>query len=313
MPKRRVEDQIDQLNSVRTAPLPDATAALRVALADRTSVVAAKAATLAAELQFRELIPDLTRAFERLFHKPAAVDPQCWGKNAFSKALKDLECRESDPFLRGIRHIQMEPVWGGQEDTATTLRSTCTLALVACDDLPRAAVLRHLVDALNDRAASVRVDAARAMEQIGGEEGALLLRLKARVGDRNTEVVGQALESILRIEGGRAIPFVTEFLDASDEISEEATLALGSSRLPGAIDVLCDLWSKAERYRLRAVVLRSLSISRQDRAIDFVLAVVKTGSTAESRSAVNALRVHEHSHDLRKRLEDALAARADLD
>ena len=34
--------------------------------------------------------------------------------------------------MRGLRHIQMEPVWGGQADSAATLRGTCALALIDC-------------------------------------------------------------------------------------------------------------------------------------------------------------------------------------
>ena len=80
-------------------------------------------------MRLEELAPDLLRAFDRLMEKPVERDPQCWGKNAIVQALVALEHREAAPFVRGIRHIQIEPVWGGQEDTAPTLRGTCALAL----------------------------------------------------------------------------------------------------------------------------------------------------------------------------------------
>jgi hypothetical protein len=47
-------------------------------------------------------------------------------------------------FLRGLRHIQTEPVWGGREDTAHVLRAACCAALPQCADLTRDEVLRHL-------------------------------------------------------------------------------------------------------------------------------------------------------------------------
>src|SRR5947207_8572150 len=178
MAVRNIEEHLGQLNRVREAERPEAAAVLRKALADRVNVVVAKAANLAADLDLRDLIPDLLRAFDRLMEEAVKRDPQCWGKNAVAKALKELEHRESAPFLRGARHVQMEPVWGGQEDTAAPLRGICLLALIACTDLTRQEILRHLVNGMAETAAPVRADSARALGEMGGDDSALLLRLK---------------------------------------------------------------------------------------------------------------------------------------
>jgi hypothetical protein len=103
---------------------------------------------MAAELPAPELLPDLLGAFDRLFEDPVKRDPQYWCKNAIGRALKDLGRRQSTAFLRGAVHIQMEPIWGRQEDGAGPLRGICLLALPACPDLPRAQVLRHMVNTL---------------------------------------------------------------------------------------------------------------------------------------------------------------------
>ena len=44
-------------------------------------------------------------------------------------------------FLRGMKHIQPEPSYGGPSDSAATLRATCALALVQCRSLPEADLL----------------------------------------------------------------------------------------------------------------------------------------------------------------------------
>ncbi len=139
----------------------------------------AKAAQICGELNAVALLPDLKHAFEQMF---ATKDQQCWAKNALAKTLKDLGLQESAVFLRGISHVQMEPVWGGSEDTAATLRSTCAIALTQCNDIPRDEILRYLVDSLTDTIAERRMDAARSLEQMSGREVLLLLRLKAHVG-----------------------------------------------------------------------------------------------------------------------------------
>ena len=104
----RVETQLAQLRELRTlGPTDMSISALRKALRDPVNVIVAKAAAIAAELGIQTLRPDLLAVFDRLFEKPRDTDPQCWGKNAIAKALKDLDHAESAAFLRGLRHIQM--------------------------------------------------------------------------------------------------------------------------------------------------------------------------------------------------------------
>jgi hypothetical protein len=286
---RRIEEQIEALGRLRGVPPADAAPALRKALADRVNLVAAKAANIAAELPAPDLLPDLLRAFDRLFEDPVKRDPQCWGKNAVARALKDLGHRESPAFLRGAVHIQMEPVWGGQEDTAGPLRGICLLALPACADLAREQVLRHLINALTEPSPTVRADAARALAEMQGDESALLLRLKARSGDPEPAVTGQVLESLIALERRAALPFVRQFLAAADQVAEEAALALGGSRQSDAVDVLLESWPTARGLEYRQALLRALSISRHDRAIEFLQRLAAEGRTQDAADARAAL------------------------
>ena len=294
MPARNIEAQLEHLSRLRTSTPAEAAAPVRKALADRVNLVVAKAATIAGELLIRDLEPDLVRAFDRLMEDPVKRDPQCWGKNAIAKALKEFDLRESAVFLRGARHIQMEPVWGGQEDTAGTLRGICLLALVACTDLKREEIMRQIVNALTEAAAPVRADAARALAQMGGEEGALLLRLKARMGDRESSVTGQALESLLALERKEALSFVSEFLNPpGSEVAEEAALALGASRMAAAAELLREVWGRTRDPEFRAVLLRGLSISRDEKALTFLEDLIKNGrerDAADARAALALLR-----------------------
>jgi len=311
MAGRKIEQQLEALKSLRTELSINAKIlALRKALADRSNVVVAKAAAITAECGLKELIPDLEKAFERFFQKPVETDSQCWAKSALSKALKDLEYAESPLFLQGLSHVQMEPVYGGRADTATTLRGTCALALVQCLDLPRQETMQYLVNALTESAATVRADAARALEQMNGADAALLLRLKARAGDREPAVTGQALDSLLNLEGERALPFAREFLDSQDEdIRAEAALALGTSRLTAALDVLKKAWTESKDRRSGEPLLRAISASRHEMGLEFLLALVRTGREGDARDAINALRLHRESPEIARRVREAADAR----
>lgn len=311
MPARKIEYELDQLNALRSGPSsPEKIVALRKALRDRVNLLAAKAATIAAGLGLTELIPELESAFARFFQDPIRTDPQCWAKNAISKALKDLDYAESPLFLRGLYHVQMEPVYGGHADSAAVLRETCALALVQCRDIPRQEIMQHLVNALTESSATVRAGAARAIESMGGPEAALLLRLKARSGDKEPAVTGQVLDSVLTSEGESAITFVAAFLESRDEdVQEQAALSLGVSKLPGAVEVLKGSYSKHRNHRLAEPLLRAISASRQEAALEFLLNLVRNGTETEARDSVRALELHKDSPEIAKRVEEAIQAR----
>ena len=287
-------------------------AALRKAFTDRSNLVTAQAAKVVGELRLRDLTPDLLAAFDRMLQKGSTTDPKCWAKKAIVDALKKMDHDQSDAYLRGLQHIQMEPVWGGQEDSAVSLRGTCALALAQCSDIGRGTKLRHLVDAMADAEDPVRIDVIRAIAQMEGDDGALLLRLMARMGDRKSRVTGQVLESIIGVEGQQGVFFVSGFLESrSDEICEEAALALGASRLAAGFAALKDAWSR-ERGRPRGTIfLRAMSASGLPEAIDFLVELITEGLLRESDAAVQALELHSDSEEIQERIRVALKKRKD--
>jgi hypothetical protein len=314
MASRKIEEKLERLSLLRQADRNEAIASLRSALADHANVVVAKAAKIAGELELHDLTPDLVRAFDRLFEKSVETDPQCWGKNAIAITLRDFGYQSAAPFLRGLRHIQMEPVWGGREDTAQVLRAACCAALPQCADLTRDEVLRHLVDAFTDVSDKVRVDAARSIEHMGGAVSALLLRLKARIGDKEAQVTGQVFESLLRLERDGALPLVEEFLDSEDdEICAEAALALGSSRLPEALTLLKKAWKRERDRNRKQVLLRGLSASRLPEALEFLLDLLKGGRQGEAAQALDALALHRDSAEIRRMVEEAILSKGEGD
>jgi HEAT repeat protein len=287
MANRRIEEHLEQIGRLRSATPAEAVPPLRKALNDKTNLIIAKAAKIAGESLIRELIPDLLTAYNRLFEDdPAKRDPQCWGKNAIAKALREMEYGEAEPFLRGARYVQLEPVWGGSQDTAAALRGICLLALPGCTDIRREKIMRFLVDALAEEDPAVRADAARAIGCMGGDDSALLLRLKSRLGDKESAVIGQVFESLLALERVEALEFVQEFLHRTGgDVAEEAVLAIGSSRMEKGVEVLMDIWEDAMGEDYRQAILRALSISRQDRAVEFLRKLAKEGSK-DARAAL---------------------------
>ena len=310
MSKQALEKKLEGLELLRSSTdLPATTAELRKALGDRNNYFVSKAAALVAELPRSELIPDLEKAFDRFLNDPTKSDPQCWAKTAIAKALKDLDHRQPQVFLRGIGHVQMEPVWGGRQDSAATLRGTCALALVNChlDDLE---ILDHLVDLLADREKPARLDGAMAIAQLGRPEGALLLRLKILCGDPEPEVIGQCFLSLLSLVAGDAVPFVRRFLHGSEEdIVLEAASALAQSREVAAVEVLGSFLRERVEHRIKSAAVLFLSASPHPEAMELLLSILDSESGDVALNAIRALAAGRFRNDFQARAAGIVAKR----
>lgn len=309
--QRSFEEQIAALDVLRQGSEEVRLDALRKALGHRNNFLVAKAADLVREFGLANLTPDLLAAFDRFFENPVKTDPQCWAKNALSRALAALEHQEAEVFLRGMRHIQMEPVWGGRSDTAGTLRATCALALVQCRSLTEKDLLAHLVELLADTDKTVRAEVVRAIEQVGSPSASLLLRLRAVLGTNEPEVLGACYGGILRIEGVRETPWVRRFLASADDGAAEAALAIAGTHSPEAFDALRESLVKADDPWFRSVLLSAIALTRQDAALKFLLDLVRTESL-DAEPAIEAVLRSMPSQEMIKRLEKLVAGNPGL-
>jgi HEAT repeat protein len=261
--KEAFEEMIAALESLRADP-QGALEPIRKALRDRNNFICSKAAALAGDLLLRETIQDLIDAFDRFLKDPVKSDPQCWAKNAIVKALKDLGHSDPAVFLRGIAHRQTFI------DAENTLRGACALALVQCS-LPRDTILLHLSDVLADPEMRVRIDAARAIAQLPGQDSVLMLRVKAQAGDKEPAVTGQCFLSLLGIDPRASIPFVARFLTSPNEdLCFEAAAALGECPESLAVETLIARWRVERNAEMKRAIVLSLGVSRMPEAKEFL-------------------------------------------
>jgi HEAT repeat protein len=309
--KRSFEEQIAALDSLRQQPPEGCIEPLHKALEHRNNFVVGKAADLIRDFQMQQLIPALLTAFGRFFDNPVKTDPQCWAKNSLSRTLAAFEHQDAAVFLRGMRHIQLEPVWGGSSDTAGTLRATCALALVQCRSLHEPDLLAHLVELFADKDKSVRIEAARAVEQVGSPSAALLLRLRAVLGADEPEVLGACYSGILRLEGVSALPWISRFLASSDDPAAEAALAIAGTHSAQGFNILRERFAAEADPWFRSVLLSAIALSRQDAALEFLLDLVRTESL-QAEAAIEAILRSMPSDDITKRLETLVAGNQHL-
>jgi HEAT repeat protein len=304
--KRSFEDHIAALEGIRQQPEEDRVEPLRKALAQRNNFLVAKAADLGREFKMKDLAPELLRAFDRFLENAVKTDPQCWAKNAISRALAAMEYQESDVFLRGMRHIQMEPVWGGRSDTAGTLRAICALALVQCRNLSENEMLLHLVELLADKDKAVRTDVVRAIEQVGSPTASLLLRLRAVLGADEPEVLGACYSGVLQIEGVRVIQWVGRFLSEGDDNAAEAALAIAGTHSFEGFNALRESLVTADDHWWRSFLLSAIALTRQDAALELLLNLVRTESL-DAEAAIQAILRSVPSHQIITRLQRLVA------
>ena len=314
MAKQAFETKLAELEALRRAPDPAAVRdALGKALKDRNNYLVSKAAAIAGDLRIEELMDDLIAAFDRFLVDPVKSDPQCWAKSAIAKALKDLGCRQAGVFLRGIDHVQLERVYGGTADSAAALRGACTLALVDCqmDDLQ---ILTHFADRLADKEKPVRLDAALAIAQFGRGEGALLLRLKLLMGDREPEVLGQCFSSLLSLAPESALPFIEKFLTHEEEdFRAEAAAALAASRELEAIEILKRFWKTRVSPEIRRAILIALGASPLQQAAEFLLSVLPEESADLASEALTALASSRFHGEMRDQVKATVEATRDAE
>lgn len=277
-------ERIEALGSLdEAAMLPG----LQKALRDRSNYVVAKAAAIVARRYVTPVIPDLLTAYDRLF--VAESDPLVLGKQAIANALKEIDYREPAPFIRGLQHIQLEPVWGGSEDRAGLLRSTCAHALAACD-IDGVSRLQLLTDHLIDEERTVRREVVRAIANVGGNESVLLIRLKALTGDIDAEVVGQCFSALMDLDPRESVGFVERFLGSKDvDVVIEAVAALAVAREPRGFEAVRRLWPTGISVDLRRAILFSCAASPVPLATEFLLSIVDQGGGEVAVWALSAL------------------------
>ena len=272
--------------------------------------VASAVATL--PMQDEELVGAAIDAFDRLCVDAPKRDPQCHGKVAIARTLREAEVPAPSVFVAGVTHVQMEPVWGGRVDTAAELRGICGLALVESHH-PRA--MTYVGEMLADAEPAARVAAARALRVSGDAAVAEpLLRLRLRSGEDHPDVLHEAFGALLELAPAPALEFIAPLLRHADPAyADAAALALGASRRAEAFEILRDAAEDAVASERRRPLLLALALLRHDNAWTYLLELVMDAAAPTAKHALAALGTFSHDAELRERCLAAVEARGDAE
>lgn len=308
---RRIEEQLAALRALRSAASGEETVEkLGQALAGKSSFLAAEAALIAGERKLKPLEGALVSVFERLLVDGVKNDPNCTAKTAIAGALYQIGCTQEAVFLAGLRHCQMEPVYGGREDTAAGLRAACAVGLVRCGYPHTMVELAHL---LADPQVEARLGAVRAIAYAQNPAGLPLLHYKALCGDAEARVLYECFAALLQLSQAEGIEFIAGFVDETKgAVCEAAILALGESRLAEAFPVLRAAWERITQPGIRRALLLAAAMLRHEQAVEFVLVVAAEATAATAAAAVEALGIYRNDPRIWGKVERLLARRTDL-
>src|SRR5258708_8627679 len=271
-----IEQALDRLSALRSGSSPEAAAQeIRKSLGSKSNLVVAKAAKMAGELRSAASVPDLVAAFDRLMADPGKLDKGCAAVTEIAGALYELDYAEREVYRKGSRHVQKEGAYGRRVDVAWRLRGVSAMGLVRTRHRQ---ALDEVVSLLVDPEAPARVGAVRALASNGGEAGLLVLRLKVLTGDAEPDVMAECFGGLLSA-GERSLSFVADYADSEDPaIAEAAILALGTSRIPSAFDVLREKWERSAGGDLRRTIVLVRGLPRGETAVEFFVSLLGSGN-----------------------------------
>ena len=285
---------------------PEGRKQIEKALDSKSNLIAAKAARIAGDSQWLEIIPKLVATFQRLLPGGASADKGCAAKTGIARALNKLEYDGAELFLSGMKHRQPESVWGGSEDTAVDLRAVCAMGLAGSAYFFK---LRELVNLLVDKEWGARAGAVRAIATVGGDAASLLLRFKALTGDREPDVVSDCFTGLLAVDGAAAVPLVASFAGVKSDAREPAILALGESRREDAVAVLKELFGRTADPEVRRCLLLSLATSRTESAKEFLLDLIRNDTAQTASQVMEAMSVCRTDPRTSQEIEEAWRSR----
>jgi HEAT repeat protein len=307
----KLEETLEKLSQLQNHPKSqEAIAVLSEVLKSKYAVAVARATKIICKAEMKHLCPELEIAFNKFLLNSEVSDPACIAKKAIADALYRMEYSGESLFLKGIHHIQMEPVWGGKIDTAPGLRGLCALGLVRIN-YPDA--MLELADLLADPEPEARIGAARAIAYSENPQGVPLLRLRVKMGDSDAQVLSEYFISLLKLAPEHSLPLVASFLNNPEEqICEMAALSLGESGITEAFPILSEWWQHTRSPELRQTGLLAIAMLRHDDALAFLLLQVTEGKLSDAQAAISALRIYPEDSPLWQQVRQIVGQREDF-
>lgn len=106
------------------------------------------------------------------------------------------------------------------------------------------------------------------------------------------------------------MPFIATYIDSEElATAEAALLALGSSRLPQALELLQAKWDRVAVTPLRRVLLIAAAMIRSEEAVEFLVSLLADSGVQTAKDVITALAIFRDNEKVRKQVEAAVSRR----
>ena len=262
-------------------------AALKPHLRDTNNVVSSAAVTQAVKLNAAELSADISALLLSLLKSkdPIKSDKGCRTKVACVKALAVFDdlYQNYDLLTVALRHRQLEPVFGGRDDTGAFLRGE-TVQVLGKINFKDAAM--EIAALLFDECPFPQTAAIKTLKHINNDVAQTSLRLKALADNSTDEVAAELFTAIAQIDPD-PIGFLTSFLynGSSATGKTNALFALGGLKNVEAFNILKDFWGENTDLGLRKQIIMAISFTRTEEGYDFLKKLLREGGSVAEYSA----------------------------
>lgn len=287
------------------SPSTDARNRLRKHIGRKNNHVVGRAAALAAEWTADEFTPHLESAFNRFMKDSVRNDPGCVAKYEIAKCLLRFDQPVYDLYLTGVRHRQMESVFGGKEDTAAALRATCGRALAYTG---YSEAYQELALLVMDEEVECRRITVETLAALGSTASELLLRMRVLARDPESEIMAASFQGLMQVAPQSSLRFVAAYLHDAPAVAEGAALALGESRLPEAHSILRQLYESSVEFLVKEMLLLPIALIRSDAAYEFLLNVLREDRPELAAAALRGLVLFASSPERRTEIERVVEA-----
>lgn len=314
MPRKKkasLTDRLRDLGGLADRPAtPERDAAIGLAVEDREPHVVARAVQLVRELEIDVPPSVLEDQFAYFVERGADRDPGCVAKLALVELIDHRDLPLLDLLLTGASLVQEEGVWGGTEDTAIGVRSTCTLALVQhrSSRAPGAIVARLTEASPIARRAGVEALCAWA-DPLWTPA---MLRFRLAVGESELDVLVEIHVGLLELDREATLAELREALRSGSAAQVEvAALSLGTARVEDALPWLVEAVHLPHRRREVPTLVAAVALLRIPSSRDALVDFVRTLRWSDARVALEALEPYLTDAAIAERIEAAAAANPD--
>ena len=267
-------------------------------LNDKNNLVISRAVNQAAAINAEELRSEIAKILFALLTAADNIktDKGCRAKIACVKALSSFKSvyEYYDLICLSLTYRQLEPVFGGKEDTGAFLRAEAVTALA---QITAKDTVLEISPLIFDTCYQPQIAAVKALKYIASNSAISVLRAKAAAGSQDTNVLAELFSAIIEIDPDPLMFFKRLlYSDYSDVGKINILFAAGNFKTDEAFEFLKEFYDINSDLMLKRQIIIAISFTRTEKAYQFLKNLLKDGGTNSISAAESIVSYLTNDH-----------------